>query len=337
MADSVARKEPPGSSKISICFNQDYSCCVVSVDRGIIVYSCDPLKERFRRDLGGVPLIVEPLFRSNLLAFVGGRYPPNKVQIWDDLKPGVIADLEFRTPVKNVKIRRDRICVALEDRVMIYNFVDLRLLGEIPTMANPSGLLAISPDGNLIVICPGNDVGLLHIESFDTPTHQTHMLRAHNGPLRNIVISCDGSMVATASDKGTIVRVFDTKSGVLLHELRRGIDQTNITSIAFNSINTHLALVSDKGTVHVYNLVSPGSVGYLSKGERSVAKFYMQRLGHYVCAFGYYQRDLDGKEIGREEGKDVLLLFGEDRSCTRLVIEHGEIRSAREGYFMKTS
>lgn len=272
------------TSKISISFNQDYSCCVVSVDRGFVVYSCDPLKERFRRDIGGSPLIVEPLFRSNLLAFVGGRYPPNKVQIWDDLKPGIIADLEFRTPVRNVKIRRDRICVALEDKIVIYNFSDLRHLAEIPTTANPHGLLAISPDSNLIVICPGSDVGLLHIESFDTPTHQTHMLRAHNGPLSNIVISCDGTKVATASDKGTLIRVFDTTSGALLNELRRGIDQADITSIAFNSINTYLALISDKGTVHIYNLIKPGLSG-VSLERRTECSQVLHATTRALCVY----------------------------------------------------
>jgi hypothetical protein len=35
-------------------------------------------------------------------------------------------------------------------------------------------------------------------------------------------------MLATASEKGTLVRVYDTPRGTLLHEFRRGADRAQV-------------------------------------------------------------------------------------------------------------
>ena len=86
---------------------------------------------------------MEMLFRCNLLALVGGgrnpRYPTNKVMIWDDHQNRCIGELMFKSEVKAVKLRRDRVVVVLKTKVYVYRFSDLKLLDQITTMANPKG------------------------------------------------------------------------------------------------------------------------------------------------------------------------------------------------------
>jgi len=74
--------------------------------------------------------------------------------------------------------------------------------------------------------------------------------------------------LATASDKGTLIRVFDTDTGQQLRELRRGADRADIFSIAFNPISTYLVVASDKGTVHIYGLEAGPSVGEQQAAQR---------------------------------------------------------------------
>ena len=59
-----------------------------------------------------------------------------------------------------VKLRKDRIAVALEHKILVYNFADLRLLHAIETLGNPSGMLALSPSTDAAVLaCPGLHAG----------------------------------------------------------------------------------------------------------------------------------------------------------------------------------
>lgn len=65
-----------------------------------------------------------------------------------------------RPQVRAVRLRRDRIVVALEHKVLVYNFADLKLLHQIETLANSKGLVAISAVAdNTVLACPGLHTG----------------------------------------------------------------------------------------------------------------------------------------------------------------------------------
>ena len=65
--------------------------------------------------------------------------------------------------------------------------------------------------------CPAVSVDLscqVRIELYDRK--QTKFISAHNTPLVCLTLSMDGKRLATASDKGTLVRVWNTADGQLL-------------------------------------------------------------------------------------------------------------------------
>lgn len=52
------------------------------------------------------------LYRTNIIALVGGglspNYPPNKVMLWDDSLMKTIGELNYKTEVKGVRLRKDK-------------------------------------------------------------------------------------------------------------------------------------------------------------------------------------------------------------------------------------
>ncbi len=59
-----------------------------------------------------------------------------------------------------MRLRRDKIVVALEHKVLMYNFADLRLEHSTETLANPHGLAALSPaPEHNVLACPGLHCG----------------------------------------------------------------------------------------------------------------------------------------------------------------------------------
>uniref|UniRef100_A0A803R599 Uncharacterized protein n=1 Tax=Cannabis sativa TaxID=3483 RepID=A0A803R599_CANSA len=210
---------------LHLSFNQDYGCFAVGTDMGFRIYNCDPFREIFRRDFGmrgGIGL-VQMLFRCNILALVGGgacpQYPINKVMIWDDHQSRCIGELSFRSEVKGVRLRRDRIVVVLVQKIFVYNFADLKLLHQIETIANPKGLCEVSHVSSpVVLVCPGLQKGQVRVEHYGSK--RTKFIMAHDSRIACFSLTQDGRLLATASSKGTLVRIYNTLDGSLLQEER---------------------------------------------------------------------------------------------------------------------
>ncbi|CAB4057180.1 WDR45 [Lepeophtheirus salmonis] len=217
----------------SIRFNQDGSCFVCAFDDGIRVYNTEPVREKAhlkKADTFGSIEIAEILYRTNLIAMVsssGGVYAENAVMIYDDLQSKMV--LEFTFP----------------EGVRLYT---------LETRDNPRGLCDASPAKaeRGIMIFPGYKPGSLQIVDLDTTEQKSSSapvtLNAHKTELWCLALNTKGNLIATASKKGTLIRIWDSLRRVMLVELRRGSDQADLYCINFSSDDQWLCCSSDKGT-----------------------------------------------------------------------------------------
>lgn len=246
----------PSSSLLTCSFNQDGGCLAVGTTTGFSVHNIYPQYSlSVERELRGGIGQVEMLFRCNLMAIVGGgstpHSAPHRVLIWDDHVPKEIGELSFRQAVLSVKLRKDAIAVALRDRAYVYHLADLTLRDKIYTADNPHGLLSLSTQvQDMVLACPSVTPGHVRVELYGL--RKTVLLEAHDGELRALCLTANGNLLATASVKGTIIRVWDVATSSCTHEFRRGVERATITCLAFSWDDQWISCCSDKGTVHIF-------------------------------------------------------------------------------------
>lgn len=266
----------------SVSFNQTGECYAYAMENGFKIYTVYPQRESIRRDFTGCGLgIVEMLYSTNIMVLVGADgssplssgqqeggeprdsfyIPSTKAIIWDDSQKRAIGELCHGAPVKNVKLGKNRIAVSLEDAVFVYDLQELRRMHHAHTVSNPHGLLSMGSDddGSSMVAYLGCATGEVCVACCPSPgvDPTTKAIQCHNGRIVALSLSSNGRYLATASEKGTLIRIFSTEDGSKVQELRRGRQPATIYSLAFSlepEFPTWLACTSDKGTLHIFYL-----------------------------------------------------------------------------------
>jgi len=251
----------PSTDILYFSFNQDNSritkydcpnnlgCVAIGTQSGFKVYSTNPFKETFYRgnltydheysfkiELGGGIGMVEMLYRCNIFALVGGgttpKYPSNKVMLWDDHQTKCIAELSFKTDIKGLRLKSDKILVVLETKLYVYNFSDLKLIDHIETTKNSKGVIFLknkrinslglfslnNDPQSTILACLGKDPGFVAIHAYGinkfdfhswfSDTQKTISFRAHQSPVGAMELDYSGKRLATSSEKVNILSNF---------------------------------------------------------------------------------------------------------------------------------
>lgn len=259
----------PENKILNISFNQDQDCFIVATETGFRIYNTYPFQEIFQRSFDAGIGIATMYFKSNFLAFVGGgyhpKYPDTKVMLWDECSTRYIGEFAFKSCVKAVRLHNERIAIVLERKIYIYQLPNLKLLDVVETYCNPQGACALISTNPTVLICPDKKKGYLRAINYDNGSSVER--KAHNSSIILLILNQDGKICATASDKGTLIRIYAVEGLKLLQELRRGTDKAEIKSIAFDKTTQWLACTSDKGTVHIFSL--GGSYKEIYEGKDS--------------------------------------------------------------------
>ncbi|OJD35073.1 svp1-like protein 2 [Diplodia corticola] len=254
MNTRAAINDSPPPPALSVAYNSDLSHFSVALETGFRIYDapdCRPVKVR---DLGQGLGCVEMVGKTNYLALVGGgkspKFAQNKIIFWNEGKQEPTLTFEFNTPVQRVRLNQKYLVAVLLNSIHVYKLsARPEKLKEFETANNPFGLCCLNQD---IVVFPGRTPGQVQI--LELASRNINIIPAHSNALRALSLSPDGTVIATASEQGTLIRLWMADNGAKFGEYRRGVESATIFSIALSPSNAFMAVTSDTGTLHIFDL-----------------------------------------------------------------------------------
>ncbi|XP_077184486.1 WD repeat domain phosphoinositide-interacting protein 1 isoform X1 [Paroedura picta] len=256
-AAGAGEGEPEALSCFS--YNQDCTSLAIGTKTGYRLFSLSSVEQLDQvHESNEIPdvYIVERLFSSSLVVVVS-HAKPRQMNVYHFKKGTEICNYSYSSNILSIRLNRQRLIVCLEESIYIHNIKDMKLLKTVlDTPLNTKGLCALSINhSNSFLAYPGSTtVGEIALYDGNN-LKDVCLIPAHDGPLAALAFNSTGSKLASASEKGTVIRVFSVPEGEKLYEFRRGMKRyVNISSLVFSMDSQFLCASSNTQTVHIFKL-----------------------------------------------------------------------------------
>jgi len=287
-----ANLKDEGAADILNCvaMSEDASSFACGTTCGLREYRLHPVQELVRLPSTEIVTCVAIDPKSRFLPLATS----SKVSVWDRASATMLKELPTQSEILNLKLSADILAVICEFTVHLYACSDWRLKISISTCSNKSGLCAFSAKSSpWILACPGQKTGQLRIQ-FGDRSLKSHMIGAHTSPLAALSLSSCSRFVASASQYGTVIKVFGTERGQELHRLRRSWSTpAQICSLAFRGDGRMLAVASSTCTLHIFELPLHASNGLGGSTEKVLgSRFFDSKLTEAMLSVTGVARNL---------------------------------------------
>lgn len=267
-------------------FNQDSTRLSLGTHEGYKIIKCSPDLKSITSCEDESTSIIQLYYNTGLIAHVGGGDDASSSQrcmkITNVRTQKEIIRMSYTKKIVAIRINRKFLVLATDDNIRIYDMASMKLQHTISSPpSNPNGVLALATchivsEGDqacrhLLCYPKSNEKGDLFV--YDVENQRLlYNLEAHTSPVACATFNNTGSLLATASDKGTVIKVFSTSDRTKLFELRRGVaTRAHIISMNFCAKSEFLAVSSDKASVHVFKLDDIGAAQQAAVALRSAA------------------------------------------------------------------
>lgn len=310
-------------------FNQDKTHIIVYRSDELKIINMDPF--RLLHFINTLPKIklARMFYKSNLIFFAGkdpiniensfnneNLYPSNVLNIYDDVKKEVIESIKLNTEIEEVQVTKNFVSILSGIHIYVYKLEDLKKYVYKFDVTNKNYCLS---NNSIIYVGqnknqPENEI----IKILTFGDNKTIEIKAHENKIKCMAINKEATHLATASERGTIIRIFNIQNGDKLFEFRRGTNSSIIQNIVFSNDLNFLAVLSDRGTIHIYNL----------KNITANRKSLLSVLGGYFdsdWSFAWYYDDISNQIKKCCFNKDNELLIMTDNCLCQKISFNKEI------------
>lgn len=166
-------------------------------------------------------------------------------------------NIEFEEKIIELVVTNHLMIVILPRKTYVFQFSGLKCIDQISTCYNPKGLGAVSCSENAqnkLIALPYKKVGEIVVHCYGMGQIVDYMISAHNSKISALAVNPAGTLIASASVRGTLVRIFGTESGDFLQELRRGTGPATINDLFFHPNLNILACSSNRTSIHLFGI-----------------------------------------------------------------------------------
>lgn len=271
-------------------FNQDNSCFCIGTDEGYQIYNCNPIKRHVNKRVppNGVCYITM-LHDTNIVAYIkkDNAFEKNqekKVYLYNESDDEIIGLFEFEDIVRYVLLNLSSMVISLNNTIYMYSLKKLNLQHKIDICPLSKGLCCITPiiQKKFYLATIGETTGTIQMWVFQSEDNDTitniekpnlnltssiedgnnetndivkkqNTIQAHQSAIRIMTFSQDGKYIATCSERGTLIRIYNTYTREIVKELRRGTTSAVISWISFSKDNAYLLCRNKRGTIHIFH------------------------------------------------------------------------------------
>jgi hypothetical protein len=267
-------------------------------DTGYNIYKLKPsIEKKITGNLNSTVTNMKLLDSTNLSILLSNNItkpfrPNNTLVLWDDKKKSSILELVIKDTIVDAHVTKDFIIVITEVKIFIYDILtgnSHNIKNDDLNVFNKLTLSKINSTLKPYLVYLSKAQGTISI--LDIKQDISYNIKAHVNNITSLAFNLAATKIATTSEAGTNVHVFDVLTQKLINKYRLSVQKNIIYDLAFDYKSEILVCYTQSG-LYFYDLLNVNNI----KSNLSLIKDYLPE--YFSSQWFYHHIKLEDNSMG---------------------------------------